>query len=287
MTAPDFDPTTGLTPEEAEALRLDAAMRAATVACLDCAVDEFRAHAEDHYAATVRALGQSRLECERVRARPAEPIPMILYCPSCGVQHVDRPEPDSGWTNPPHKSHLCHACGVVWRPASVPTNGVTVHEIEPGEKDTWNGFTVRYEIEALRGAAEQVREQAGAERHRLATALAAEQQARQAAEAIAVAVLVAGKRVRYAHGNASGQSLLDILAQWDEVVRDTKSAADAFTARIRTEATAAEREACCAALCIGCREKWALGRSNPHNDWIHDTPKGERIFCQAAAIRGK
>jgi hypothetical protein len=28
------------------------------------------------------------------------------------------------WDNPPHRSHLCHGCGHVWRPADVPTNGV-------------------------------------------------------------------------------------------------------------------------------------------------------------------
>lgn len=55
---------------------------------------------------------------------PSEPIPMVLYCPFCGVQHVDTPEPDRGWTNPPHRSHLCHSCENVWRPADVPTTGV-------------------------------------------------------------------------------------------------------------------------------------------------------------------
>ena len=63
-----------------------------------------------------------------------EPIDMILYCPKCHEQHVDAPDwhgkPDApgvnvlGWTNPPHKSHLCHYCGHIWRPADVPTNGV-------------------------------------------------------------------------------------------------------------------------------------------------------------------
>ena len=67
------------------------------------------------------------------------PIDMVLYCPKCGKQHIDAPEPGraiwgsamhspvvevGGWTNPPHRSHLCHGCGHVWRPADVPTNGV-------------------------------------------------------------------------------------------------------------------------------------------------------------------
>lgn len=52
------------------------------------------------------------------------PIPMELYCPHCCGQHIDAPEPERGWTNPPHKSHLCHHCGAIWRPADVPTVGV-------------------------------------------------------------------------------------------------------------------------------------------------------------------
>jgi len=50
------------------------------------------------------------------------PVRMVLYCPSCGAQHVD--EPQGTWTNPPHRSHLCHDCGYIWRPSDVPTVGV-------------------------------------------------------------------------------------------------------------------------------------------------------------------
>ena len=52
-----------------------------------------------------------------------EPVDMLLYCPSCGTQHIDAAE-GADWANPPHRSHLCHGCGHVWRPADVPTNGV-------------------------------------------------------------------------------------------------------------------------------------------------------------------
>jgi hypothetical protein len=66
----------------------------------------------------------------------SEPINMLLPCPNCRTLHVDAPEPASDWTNPPHKSHLCHFCKTVWRPADIPTNGVA--EIQTrGEKDTW------------------------------------------------------------------------------------------------------------------------------------------------------
>jgi len=51
-----------------------------------------------------------------------DPVPMILFCPNCGLQHIDRPE--GIWMNPPHRSHLCGGCGHSWRPADVPTTGV-------------------------------------------------------------------------------------------------------------------------------------------------------------------
>lgn len=41
------------------------------------------------------------------------------------------------WNNPPHKSHLCHSCGTVWRPADVATNGVAEIKTE-GKNDTWH-----------------------------------------------------------------------------------------------------------------------------------------------------
>ncbi len=69
------------------------------------------------------------------------PIPMVLHCPACGVQHIDKPEGQfhpgmtadeslaqndaSGlWSNPPHRSHLCQSCGHIWRPADVATTGI-------------------------------------------------------------------------------------------------------------------------------------------------------------------
>lgn len=68
---------------------------------------------------------------ERVRALAASPAPidMVLHCPACGLQHIDAPGMNSevdnhAWDNPPHRSHLCHGCGHIWRPADVPTNGV-------------------------------------------------------------------------------------------------------------------------------------------------------------------
>lgn len=66
-----------------------------------------------------------------------QPIPMLLFCPKCGLQHVDEADPSSGWANPPHRSHLCHDCGTIWRPADVPTIGV-VSILTFGSADTWS-----------------------------------------------------------------------------------------------------------------------------------------------------
>lgn len=83
----------------------------------------------------------------RIEELEARPIPMVLYCPSCGQQHIDAPDTDKLyvgannakeaarlWTNPPHRSHLCHYCGTVWRPADVPTEGVAATQTK-GKED--------------------------------------------------------------------------------------------------------------------------------------------------------
>lgn len=73
-------------------------------------------------------------------AEAREPVPMLLFCPACGVQHVDRPDPDRDWTNPPHRSHLCANCGCIWRPADVATTGVERIRTQ-GKVDSWTGPT--------------------------------------------------------------------------------------------------------------------------------------------------
>jgi len=80
---------------------------------------------------------RARLE---LAVQAEKPIDMILFCPNCGFQHVDKPEPDKDWTNPPHKSHLCHNCAVVWRPADVATNGVAFIKTK-GDRDSELLFT--------------------------------------------------------------------------------------------------------------------------------------------------
>lgn len=89
-----------------------------------------------------------RSDCpHNVEQHEAAPIPMLLFCPQCGEQHIDAPEErehDAGlstimrvdWTNPPHRSHLCSSCQCIWRPADVATVGVASIESR-GKADTW------------------------------------------------------------------------------------------------------------------------------------------------------
>ena len=67
-----------------------------------------------------------------------KPIPMILDCPMCHFKHVDEGE----FATKPHHTHACQGpkCGLVWRPAIVPTVGVEYlpdfkNAPEPDEKD--------------------------------------------------------------------------------------------------------------------------------------------------------
>lgn len=57
-----------------------------------------------------------------------EPIPMLLWCPECNTRHVDVGE----FATKPHRTHSCQECGMVWRPALVPTVGV---QFLPGYKN--------------------------------------------------------------------------------------------------------------------------------------------------------
>jgi hypothetical protein len=66
------------------------------------------------------------------------PIPMILYCPMCHFKHVD----EGNFATKPHHTHACQGpkCGLVWRPAIVPTVGVEYlpnfkNVPEPDEED--------------------------------------------------------------------------------------------------------------------------------------------------------
>lgn len=55
------------------------------------------------------------------------PIDMLLFCPACKAQHIDAPGED--WSNPPHATHKCAYCGLLWRPSNSPTNGVRMIDV--------------------------------------------------------------------------------------------------------------------------------------------------------------
>lgn len=53
--------------------------------------------------------------------RKPEVIPMILHCTACRAQHIDKGE----WETRTHRTHKCEYCGCEWKPANVPTVGVS------------------------------------------------------------------------------------------------------------------------------------------------------------------
>ncbi len=98
------------------------------------------------------------------------PEDRVLFCPHCGVQHIDFAEPDKcencghtkeyhgtelsgpqpneiclhcsctqfvAWLNPPHKKHRCKisegGCGELFKPEDYPTNGVKELATTPAE----------------------------------------------------------------------------------------------------------------------------------------------------------
>ena len=63
-------------------------------------------------------------------------IPTVLFCPGCGHQHIDKQEVDIDWTVRKHRTHLCHYCGVLFRPYNrYYTCGVEIGETVPGFLD--------------------------------------------------------------------------------------------------------------------------------------------------------
>lgn len=74
-------------------------------------------------------------ECRRLLVMleaPQPPIKMMLFCPRCRMQHIDAPHGE--WTNPPHATHLCEGCGLLWRPSNENTTGVALIHFEAKHK---------------------------------------------------------------------------------------------------------------------------------------------------------
>lgn len=64
-----------------------------------------------------------------------QPIPMVLYCPTCLLQHVDEGE----WETRLHRRHMCvnnrlgEGCGRIWKPSNLHTVGVEELPPPPGD----------------------------------------------------------------------------------------------------------------------------------------------------------
>jgi rubredoxin len=66
------------------------------------------------------AKTRAELRDKTLGADPKEVVPMLLWCPECGVRHVDEGE----FATKLHHTHACQDCGHVWRPAIIATRGV-------------------------------------------------------------------------------------------------------------------------------------------------------------------
>ena len=83
-------------------------------------------------ARVIAPIGIRRSAC--IQTRNNNRFDLLLHCPRCGQQHIDQPQPEKGWTNPPHRSHECQHCGWVWRPSDAFTNGVAEIQTK-GQRD--------------------------------------------------------------------------------------------------------------------------------------------------------
>jgi hypothetical protein len=94
---------------------------------------------EDHSARLDANAREFAEELKPHLAGGTESLDVVLPCPRCGTLHIDAPDLEKEWTNPPHRSHLCKVedggCGLIWRPADIPTNGVAAVKTR-GENDT-------------------------------------------------------------------------------------------------------------------------------------------------------
>jgi hypothetical protein len=64
-----------------------------------------------------------------IEAVASVPLPLVIHCPKCRLQHVDVDDDTGKWaTTRHHRKHLCKpsggGCGHVWLVANVPTVGV-------------------------------------------------------------------------------------------------------------------------------------------------------------------
>lgn len=56
----------------------------------------------------------------------ATPIPMVLYCPHCHKQHIEKGK----WVTTGHRTHQCEFCGQGWTPSAHRTTGVRYEDLK-------------------------------------------------------------------------------------------------------------------------------------------------------------
>lgn len=61
-----------------------------------------------------------------------KPVPMLLFCPKCLQQHVDKVDHTShiDWSMRPHVTHLCEYCQHRWMPEDYETVGVSAYPLK-------------------------------------------------------------------------------------------------------------------------------------------------------------
>lgn len=78
---------------------------------------------------------QHAFAAEALRAlENVTPIPMVLFCPRCGAQHIDRDD----MAKRRHRTHRCEKCAEEWRPCDVVTVGVERLASEIDEHESTN-----------------------------------------------------------------------------------------------------------------------------------------------------
>ena len=100
---------------------------------------EYRAR---HWAKVLQEKTQITRNSLSGKCHEQVPVPMILFCPGCAARHLDEGE----FETKSHHTHACQRCGLVWRPALVPTIGV---QFLPGFKNT-------SQVEKNEGTCEQI-----------------------------------------------------------------------------------------------------------------------------------
>lgn len=116
----------GVSANSSDAPPIDTALPVGYEECPDCDAD---ANYHRDEVAHCAKCGWPPSDCEGHPKPEETPVPKVLHCPSCGLQHVDVDDNTGKWaTTRLHRKHLCKpsdgGCGQVWRPFGYPTVGV-------------------------------------------------------------------------------------------------------------------------------------------------------------------